>query len=381
VVRLADPTEVLERVRRDAQRAALRARNGLRHLSGVGHVGVGLSPREEVWSRDKVRLYRYSSHGRSLHPPVLLVMSLVTKPYVFDLRPGSSLVERMVARGFDVYLVDWGIPDVVESANTLETYCDEYIPRAARAAMAVAGADEITVFGYCLGGVLSLLSVAGHPELPVRNLAVQATPVDFSDLSPAVTLMRQGRLQPEEFVDETGNVPASTVFDSMQLVKPTGPLTGYADLWQHLHEDEFVKAYQALMGWARDHIPLPGATYRQLVELFIKGNMLVTGRVPLGERTIDLADIRGPVLNIVGAQDHIVPPESTAPLPGLLANAEVTDLVLPAGHVGLIVGRQAFKTYIPAILDWLESHSESHSESHTESPSGVDRGYQAHTGH
>jgi polyhydroxyalkanoate synthase len=103
--------------------------------------------------------------------------------------------------------------------------------------------------------------------------------------------------------------------------------------------------------------------------------------VPLGERTVDLADIHGPVLNIVGAQDHIVPPQSTAPLPGLLANAEVTDLVLPAGHVGLIVGRQAFKTYIPAILDWLESHSESHSESHTESPSGVDRGYQAHTGH
>jgi polyhydroxyalkanoate synthase len=283
VALLADPTEVLERVRRDAQRAALRARNGLRHLSGVGHVGVGLSPREEVWSRDNVRMYRYSSDRRSLSPPIMLVMSLVTKPYVFDLRPGSSLVERMVGRGLDVFLVDWGVPDVVESANTLESYCDEYLPRAAGAAMTVAGADDINVFGYCLGGVLSLLFVAGHPEVPVRNLAVQATPVDFQDLSPAVTLLQQGRLDPEEFVDETGNVPASTVFESMRMGNPTSSVSGYADLWQHLHEDEFVKAYQALMGWARDHIPMSGGTYRQLVELFVKRNLLVTGRVPLGQ--------------------------------------------------------------------------------------------------
>jgi polyhydroxyalkanoate synthase len=358
VPRLADPTEVLERVRRDAQRAALRARNGLRHLSGVGHVGVGLSSRDEVWSRDNVRMYRYASEGRTLSPPVMLVMSLVTKPYVFDLRPGSSLVERMVGRGLDVFLVDWGVPDVVESANTLESYCDEYLPRAAQAAMTVAACDDINVFGYCLGGVLSLLFVAGHPELPVRNLAVQATPVDFRDLSPAVTLLQQGRLDPEEFVDETGNVPASSVFESMRLVNPTGSVSGYADLWQHLHEDEFVQAYQALMGWARDHIPMSGGVYRQLVELFVKRNLLVTGRVPLGQRVVDLADIRCPVLNIVGGQDNIVPPAATAPLSELLTNADVTDLVLPAGHVGLIVGRQAFKTYIPAILDWLEDHSQ-----------------------
>jgi polyhydroxyalkanoate synthase len=349
--------EVLGRIRRDAQRAALRARNGLRHLSGVGHVGVGLSPREEVWSRDKVRLFRYASDRRSLRPPVLLVMSLVTKPYVFDLRPGSSLVERMVERGFDVFLLDWGIPDVVESANTLETYCDEYLPLAARAVMATAGSPDLTVFGYCLGGVLSLLFVAGHSELPVRNLAVQATPIDFRDFSPAVSLLQQGRLDIDEFIDDTGNVPPSLVFDSMRFTKPTSQLTVYADLWQHLHDDEFVKSYQALMGWARDHIPFPGAAYRQIADLFVMRNLLATGRVPLGDRTVDLADIACPVLNIVGDNDDVAPPQSTAPLPGLLVKADVTDLHLPAGHVGLIVGRQAYKTFIPAILDWMESHS------------------------
>lgn len=368
---IIDPMEVLGRVRRDTERAARRARNGLRHLSGVGHVGVGLSERELVWSRDKVRMFRYASRQRSLGPPILLVMSLVTKPYVFDLRPGSSLVERFVERGFDVFLIDWGVPDVVESANSLETYCDEYLPIASRAAMVAAGAEELTVFGYCLGGVLSLLFVAGHPEVPVRSLVLQATPVDMKDLSPVVRLLQRGHIEPEEFIDETGNVPPAVVFDSMRINKPSGELTGYADLWQHLHDDEFVKSYQSLMGWARDHIPLPGAAFRQLVDLLVRRNLLATGRVPLGGRFVDLADIRCPVLNIVGTQDDIVPPTSSAALPALLAGTETTNLLLTAGHVGLIIGRQAHKSFIPAILDWLQSHSY---------PSGEDRGHQDDSG-
>jgi polyhydroxyalkanoate synthase len=359
--------EVLGRVRRDTERATLRTRNGLRHLSGVGAVGVGLSERDLVWSRDKVRMFRYASDRRRLCPPVLLVMSLVTKPYVFDLRPGSSLVERFVDRGFDVFLIDWGVPDVVESANSLETYCDEYLPLASRAAMAIAGAPDLTLFGYCLGGVLSLLFVAGHPEVPIRNLVIQATPIDMDDLSPVVGLLQRGHLKPEELIDETGNVPPALVFDSMRINKPSGELIGYADLWQHLHEDEFVKSYQALMGWAKDHIPLAGATFRQLVDLLVRRNLLAGGRVPLGDRVADLSNIRCPVLNIVGTHDDIVPPSSSTALPELLANAETTNLLLPAGHVGLIIGRQAQKNFIPTILDWLQSHSD---------PSGEDRGYQ-----
>ena len=356
--KLIDPLEVLGRVRRDAERSAQRARNGLRHLSGVDHVGVGLSERELVWSRDKVRLFRYASDRRTLGPPILLVMSLITKPYVFDLRPGSSLVECFVQRGFDVFIVDWGVPDVVESANSLETYCDEYLPRASRAAMAAAGAKELTVFGYCLGGVLSLLFVAGHPEIPVRNLVLQATPVDLTDMSPVVGLLQRDHLKPEEFIDDTGNVPPSLVFDSMRINKPSGELSGYADLWQHLHEDEFVKSYQALMGWARDHIPLAGATFRQLVDLFVRRNLLASGQVPLGDRIVDLDDIRCPVLCIIGEHDDIVPPKAIEPLADLLTNAETTVLRLPAGHVGLIVGRQAAKVFIPAVMDWIQSHSD-----------------------
>ena len=42
--------------------------------------------------------------------------------------PATASSRRCSTSGFDVYLVDWGVPDELESGNTLETYTDGYIP-------------------------------------------------------------------------------------------------------------------------------------------------------------------------------------------------------------------------------------------------------------
>jgi polyhydroxyalkanoate synthase len=348
---LADPTAVVGRVRRDVGRATRRTRNGLRFLAGVDTPAVGCTPHDVVWARDKARLLRYRSAHRTVAPPVLLVMSLVTKPHIFDLRPANSFVEALLGRGLDVYVLDWGVPDAVEAHNTFETYCDEYLPRAAEAVLAASAADELIVYGYCFGGVLSLLFLAGHGDLPVRALGIMATPIDFSCLGATPFFFREGRIEPDDLIDETGNVPASVVLDGIRTMKATGDLASYAGLLHNLDNREFISAHRALTGWAQDHIPFPGATFRQTVDWFIRDDQLVSGHLVLGGRHIDLRSITCPVLNVVGQADHIVPPASTAPILGLLEN--VDDAPFPAGHVGLIVGGSAQRRSIPAIAGWL----------------------------
>ncbi|MGE3621204.1 MAG: alpha/beta fold hydrolase [Acidimicrobiia bacterium] len=347
---------VLGRLRRDLDRLALRTRAGLKHLAGVGRPQVGVSPRDLVWQRDKARLYRYRSDQRRIRQPILLVMSLVTKPYVFDLSPGNSFVESLLARGFDVYAVDWGVPDVVESENTLETYCDEYLPRACAAVLDESDADAVTVYGYCLGGVLSLLFAAANPDLPVGSLVLMTTPVDLSRLGPAMAILRDGRLDPDELIDETGNVPMELVFDMFRVMKITGDISAYAELVRHLDNSAFVAGHQAIFQWAHDHIPFPGATFRQIVRQFLRDEQLLRGRVELAGRPVDLRDIACPVLNLTGAADQIIPPESNAPLLALVEG--IDNLQLAAGHAGLIVGRSAQRQTIPAIAEWIEAHSE-----------------------
>ena len=127
------PASSSSRVRKDAERNVLRVRNGLKHLAGVGRPELTQTPKETVWSSEKVELWRYTSDRRTIRTPLLFVHSLVSRSYVFDLVPGNSVVETMVDRGFDVYLADWGVPDELEAANTLETYTDDYLPTDHRA--------------------------------------------------------------------------------------------------------------------------------------------------------------------------------------------------------------------------------------------------------
>jgi polyhydroxyalkanoate synthase len=353
------PAEALARFRREIDRTAVRARNGVKHLSGFSAAAVGETPRDLVWTRDKVALFRYRplAAGPPRRPPVLLVMSLVTRPYVFDLRPGNSLVARLLEDRHDVYLLDWGVPDAVEAENTLETYCDEYLPHAARATLDTSGATGLTLFGYCLGGVLGLLTAAGHPDLPVHNIALLATPIDFAELGPMANLLKTGRLEPDEVLDETGNVPASTLLEGFRMMAPTGDVLTLVNLWNSFTDEAALAAHQALVRWSGDHIPFPGAAFRQIVDLFVRRQCLVDGKVPLGGRVVDLGSLRVPVLDIIGTKDHLVPRPASEPLASVLSGADLQPLHLPAGHAGLILGRKAQREFIPAVLQWLDRHS------------------------
>ena len=44
------PQTVLDRVRRDVERNALRARNGIKLVAGVDRPGVGQTPKDVVWA-------------------------------------------------------------------------------------------------------------------------------------------------------------------------------------------------------------------------------------------------------------------------------------------------------------------------------------------
>ena len=109
--------------------------------------------------------------------------------------------------------------------------------------------------------MLSLLSAARHPELPIRNLALMATPVDYTQMETITALVRDGRLDPEDVVEPTGNVPPDVIENGFKLLKPTAEVTQYATLWENLWNDEFMEGYQAMGQWARDHIPFPGAAF------------------------------------------------------------------------------------------------------------------------
>lgn len=334
-----------------------RSWNLTRHVLGIDRAEIGTSPKDVVWASGKAVLYRYRSETRTVGPPVLLVMSLVSRAHILDLQKGNSFVEHLLERGFDVFMLDWGVPDEADADNSFETYVDDYLPQAVAAIDAIGGGIGVTVFGYCFGGVLALLYAAGHTDEPIRNLVVMATPVDFTHMPAAMGGVGGDGIDPDHVVDATGNVPAATVRAGFTMLTPTADLSTIADFWEHLDDARFLSSYQAMTQWTRNHIPFPGATFRQTVEMFGQRNGFVDDSVVLGGRPIHLSDITVPFLNVIAERDHIVPPEATKVLTPLIGSDDVTELLLPAGHVGLIVGRGGRTRCMPAMTDWMLAHS------------------------
>lgn len=144
---LPDPRGALDRVRREVERNALRARNGIKLAAGASRPGVGLTPKDVIWRHGRCELWRYRNDEGRFRPPLLIVFSLVSRSYHLDLTPGNSFIERLLGAGFDVYLLDWGTPDERDAANQLEDYADSMLPAAIRQVCRTAGTDEVNLLG------------------------------------------------------------------------------------------------------------------------------------------------------------------------------------------------------------------------------------------
>jgi polyhydroxyalkanoate synthase len=355
---LSSPPDALDRVRRDVERTTLRVRNGMRLAAGAGQPGVGQTAKDVVWRHGRSELWHYRNDAVRIHPPLLIVWSLVSRSYILDLTPGNSFVERLLAVGFDVYLLDWGVPDDRDAHNQLEDYVDEYLPAAIDRVRRLSGAGQVNLLGYCFGGVLTLLHAAHHPASPLRSLTVMATPTDFDRLGPLADMFGTTGLDVDDLLDADGNLPPEVIRQAFRSLTPVAEFTGYVNLWDRLWSDEYVAAHRAMTGWALDHIPFPGAAARQTVQMLRRDNGLVTDRLLLGGDRVHLADIRLPFLSVLGTGDHIVPQAAAAPLLGLVGSQDKHELRLDAGHIGLVVGRTAARTTVPAIIQFLRQRSE-----------------------
>ena len=94
---LPSPHQLLGRAQREVSRGVGRTRNGARLLLGADRPTPGSTPKDVVWSRGKVELWRYTPDEVTQARPLFIVHSLVTRSFAFDLAPGNSFVEFMAS--------------------------------------------------------------------------------------------------------------------------------------------------------------------------------------------------------------------------------------------------------------------------------------------
>jgi polyhydroxyalkanoate synthase len=341
---------------------------------------IGASPKDVIWTHRKVTLYRYRSARRTHEIPVLLVFALINRPDIFDLAPGSSFVEYLLGEGYDVFLLDWGVPDDEDADMGLDTYvCDE-LHAGVRETLRASGAPQLTLLGWCIGATLcamyvALMSDRALPPLPtpaqagpdavdpVRNLVVLTMPVDptgslYSDW------VGGDELDVDYVADRMPVIPGRAIDWANKTMKPVTNWWGtYRKLFSQVLDGTAKReAYQPMARWVGDNPPFPSRAFRQWVTWMYKENRLAKGGLSLRGERVDLGSIDVPLLVVTAGADHIAPRHTTLPLLDLVSSTDVTHVDRPGGHIGLMAGSKARKEIWPDLAGWLARRSDARSE-------------------
>ncbi|MFF5996414.1 class III poly(R)-hydroxyalkanoic acid synthase subunit PhaC [Lysinibacillus sp. KU-BSD001] len=321
---------------------------------------VGQTPKEVVWTKNKAKLYRFQPNAKKTNKvPILMIYALINKPYILDLYPGNSLIEHLTEQGHDVYLLDWGTAGYEDRHMKLDDYIVDYIPRAVKKILKISNAKEITMFGYCMGGTMTAIFTALYNDiLPIRNLVLMTTPIDFEDAGLYTNWLDKDYFQLDKLVDTLGNIPFEMIDYGNKLLSPVSNTLGtYINLANRVDNEESVLNWKLMQKWLNDGVPFPGEAYRQWIGDFYQDNKLMNDELEVRGQQVKLANIKANLLNICALRDNIVLPQQIKPLNDKVSSKNKTLHDVQTGHVSVCTGRRAVNEIYPYIEKWLKENS------------------------
>lgn len=332
-------------------------RHGLGVLRKVAGVKVGATPRTVIFEIEGVRLYRYGAADAPPEgTPLLIVYALVNRPDMADLQAGRSLIAALMARGFDVYLIDWGYPGGADRLLGLDDYVNRYIDACIEHLRRHLSRTALSVLGICQGGTLSTCYAALHPD-KVERLITTVTPIDFHTREDMLSHLVRN-IDVDLLLAGCGNVNGdflNALFLSLKPYRLTQQK--YLRFVEQLGDAEAVAMFLRMEQWIFDSPALAARACGEFARDFYQGNKLIKGEVVIGGRRVDLSAITMPVLNIYARDDHLVPPAASRALRDVIGTSDYTEVELPGGHIGVYVGLKSPRSVPVAVAEWMRARA------------------------
>lgn len=276
--------------------------------------------------REGVKLYLESFRTRDAQEkdPILLVHGLTYSSHEFDVNYGDySLLRFLVANGYEVWLLDiagYGNSQPVADGFTPNSdYAAEDIAAAVRLILARCGRKEMDVLGWSWGTVTSGRFAAKYPEL-VRRLVLYAPIVaglaDVNVTSP---------FNENTWVHAAGDfqVKADKTID-YDIVEPAVADTFLSNCWRY------------------DKNSSPNGGRRDLL-------------VAPDKRLIPTADIKAPVLIIVGSKDDYVSPALCKEAFATLSNKDSRIEIIDGAAHAMMMEKPYYKVFRAKVLEFLKA--------------------------
>ncbi|MCG6536786.1 MAG: class III poly(R)-hydroxyalkanoic acid synthase subunit PhaC, partial [Syntrophales bacterium LBB04] len=158
----------------------------------------------------------------------------------------------------------------------------------------------------------------------------------------------------DKLVETYGNVPGDFLNFGFLLLNPIRLMFHkYIEFMEHIDDQNFVTNFVRMEKWIFDSPDQAGEAFREFISKFYQKNQLVKNELTIGEKKVNLKDIKMPVLNVFAEFDNLVPPKCSKPLTDLVGSADKKMISFPTGHIGIFVGSKSQKQVCPQIAEWL----------------------------
>ncbi|PSP69602.1 class III poly(R)-hydroxyalkanoic acid synthase subunit PhaC [Halobacteriales archaeon QH_8_67_27] len=336
-------------------------------------VEVGGTPSEVVYTENKLELLHYRPEEAGIEPeethdvPILIVYALINKPYILDLQAERSVVRRLLEAGHDVYLIDWNEPSRMDQHLTLDDYVNRYIENCVDEVRERSGQEKINVLGYCMGGTMSAMYAALHPE-KVNALGLMAAGLCFQGTGGILEEWGSDEYyDPEEVTDTFGNVPAEFLDVGFALMDPVDNyVSKYIRFYENLENEDFVENFGRMERWLSEGIDVAGEAYDQFLTDLYQENKLYHNEMYLDGEHVNVENIDMPVLQITGEYDHLIPADASKPFNEVVGSDDVTTIEFSTGHIGLSVSSSSHEEVWPEVCEWYADRAPDEASAETE---------------
>ncbi len=344
----------------------------------IEDIDVGTAPKELVYQEGNVCLYHYRQDTNiSCVTPILIVFALVNRQYMLDLQSDKSLVRKLLQKGHDLYIIEWGYPIRADMYLTMDDYINGYLNNCVDFIRREGQIDNLNLMGICQGGTFSSIYAALYPE-KIRNLVTLVAPFDFS--TDESLLFRWAKnIDIDALVDSYGLIPGDFLNECFLMLMPFHlNIKKYLEMLKLAKDKEKLLNFMRMERWIFDSPSQAGECLRQFVKELCQQNKLVKNELRVGERRVDLNNITMPLLNVFASADHLVPPVATKALNDFVASKDKTLYEFKGGHIGVFVGSKSQKKLTPAISSWLHDRDDEKQGTRTPKKREKKEGVSAH---
>jgi polyhydroxyalkanoate synthase len=304
--------------------------------------------------------------------PLVLVPPIGVTTETFDLMPQRSLVRYLVASGFKVYLVDWGKPKKEHSHLGLMDYSYTMLGAALDEVRQHSGSRDLSMLGWCLGGLFCLLYQGQTLDKHMRNIITVASPIDLksgNNMMAGVVGAAQALNGPAKLVSNYLNLRFNTLDPArlsmppwlttlvFKMTDPVSSVTTYWDLVTRLSDREFVESHSTTSDYLNHMLMYPGGVVKDMASTVVGDNQLTKGKVKVGDNIAQLDAIESNLLAFAGETDILVPPDIAKQSIDIIASRDKEFRIAPGGHMGVIIGSKAQNAVWAESVEWLGKRS------------------------